>query len=402
MRFSGPLLAVALLVSGCSDQPDTSRAETDVAGKAVPIAHAKTFKVFERDGYRIVDIEASVVAFGGTAGGPPQRRRLVLVPREITPPPLTGDLAGASLVRIPVQRVAVNSQTHEAMLRALGVADRLVAVGGHNSYDDGIRARVKSGEIQQVGYGWHQPPTLDALVAAKPDIFLASIADLTHTKHLERVESLGIPVLPVFSDSEPHYLGRTDWVLLIGMLTGREKEAEAFVAEVNSEVAKWKALAAKQPQRSVLWAWYAGSRDNWSVTQRNGEAAMIRDANAKLLFSQPDNPELDSFSRLSTEQLLRDATGADCWMIRDPLSSQFTDKAVLQRFKAHRDGCVFWQPGRKNPATDGWELWEMGAIRPDWQLADIVKMVHPQLRDGKWRYLAPEDWKGGNGGAGHN
>jgi hypothetical protein len=27
-----------------------------------------------------------------------------------------------------------------------------------------------------------------------------------------------------------------------------------------------------------------------------------------------DEPELDTFSELSTERLLRDATGADCWM----------------------------------------------------------------------------------------
>ena len=26
-------------------------------------------------------------------------------------------------------------------------------------------------------------------------------------------------------------------------------------------------------------------------------------------------------------------------------------------------------------------------------LADIVKMLHPELRDGEFRYLAPETWK---------
>jgi hypothetical protein len=31
----------------------------------------------------------------------------------------------------------------------------------------------------------------------------------------------------------------------------------------------------------------------------------------------------------------------------------------------------------------------MGTIRPDFLMADIIKMVHPDLRDGQWRYLAP-------------
>jgi hypothetical protein len=61
---------------------------------------------------------------------------------------------------------------------------------------------------------------------------------------------------------------------------------------------------------------------------------------------------------------------------------------------------VFWQPGAKNLGADSWEVWEMGVIRPDWMLADIIKLGHPALRDGRWRYFAPENWEGANGGSG--
>ncbi|MCY3745286.1 MAG: ABC transporter substrate-binding protein [Acidobacteria bacterium] len=388
------LLGLAACGSGVSDDPGA------LEGAALETPWTKTFRAVERDGYRIVDIEASVVTWGGTAGGPPQRARLVLVPRGQEPPPLTGDLAGATLIPTPVQRIAVNDQAHEAMLRALGVKDRIVAVGGHNSYDDDLRQKVRSGELQRIEYGWHKPPTLDALVAARPDVLIAHMADLTHTQHLERVEALGIPFVPTFIDAEPHYLGRTAWVLLMGLLTGKEAEAEAFVAQVAREVDRLKAIAAEQPRRSVLWAWYRSGGNRWAVTQRNAEAALIRDANAELVLGAEDDPELDTFSELSTERLLRDGTGADCWMIRDPVSSVFDDRAVLQRFKAYQHECVFWTPGKRHPTADSWELWEMGTIRPDWQLADIVKMVHPELRDGEWRYLAPETWKADYAGAG--
>ena len=87
-----------------SDDPGT------VEGDVVETPFAETFSVVERDGYRIVDVEASIVTWGGSAGGPPQRVRLVLVPKGLEPPALTGDLAGASLIRTPVQRIAVNDQ----------------------------------------------------------------------------------------------------------------------------------------------------------------------------------------------------------------------------------------------------------------------------------------------------
>ena len=393
-RLAAFVLSVGLAAcgSGPSDDPGT------VEGEVVETPFARTFSVVERGGYRIVDIEASIVSWGGSAGGPPQRARLVLVPEGLEPPPLTGDLAGASLIRTPVRRIAVNDPPHEAMLRALGVEDRIVAVGGHTSYDDRLRRMARSGEIQQIGYGWLVPPTLDALVAARPDVLIARMADLTHTQHMERVESLGIPVVPTFIDAEPHYMGRAAWVLLIGLLTGKEAEADAFVERVAAEVERLKSLARAQPRRSVLWAWYRSAGNRWAVTQRNADAALIRDANAELVLGAEDDPELDTFSDLSTERLLRDATGADCWMIRDPLSERFDDRNVLSRFKAYREGCVFWEPGKRHPAADAWELWEMGTIRPDWHLADIVKMLHPELRDGEWRYLAPETWEEGDVG----
>jgi len=370
-----------------------------VEGKAVEMPYTGIFSVVERDGYRVVDIEASIVTWGGTAGGPPQRARLVLVPRDIEPPTLSGDLAGASLIRTPVERIAVNDHPHEAMLRVLGVEDRIVAVGGSTSYDDDLRRKARSGQIQQIGYGWHMPPTLDALVAVRPDVLIARMADLTHTQHLERVESLGVPVVPTFIDAEPHYMGRVDWVRLMGLLTGKEAEADAFVRMVAQEVDRLKSLADGQPRRSILWAWYRSAGNRWAVTQRNSDAALLRDANAELVMGAEDDPELDTFSDLSTERLLRDATDADCWMIRDPLSPRFDDRAVLSRFKAYREGCVFWEPGKRHPTADSWEVWEMGDIRPDWRLGDVIKMLHPELRDGDWRYLAPETWEAGHGGA---
>ena len=82
------LLGLAACGSGVSDDPGP------LEGEPLETPWTKVFRAVERDGYRVVDIEASVVTWGGTAGGPPQRARLVLVPRGQEPPPLTGDLAG--------------------------------------------------------------------------------------------------------------------------------------------------------------------------------------------------------------------------------------------------------------------------------------------------------------------
>ena len=104
--------------------------------------HAQTFQVRERDGYRIVDLKAPVVSWGGGAQGGDQTARVVLVPKELEPPALAGDLTDAVVVRTPVERIAANYGFLEAILTALEIEDRLVAVGGVKSYNDDIRARA--------------------------------------------------------------------------------------------------------------------------------------------------------------------------------------------------------------------------------------------------------------------
>ncbi|WP_235976499.1 substrate-binding domain-containing protein [Sandaracinobacteroides hominis] len=223
MRTLLAVLATALLVAGCGGESAQPAATGVAEGREIPMRHARTFRVVERDGYRIVDLKASVVSWGGEAVGQEQVQRLVLVPREQTPPPLTGDLAGATLIRTPVMRIASNAAPHEAIAKVLGITDRLVAVGGVKSYDDALRARVRAGEIRQIGYGWHSPPELDALVAAQPDILLMAMGDMKNVGAKPRIEALGIPVVPLFLDNEPDYMGRVDYVRLVGLLTGREK-----------------------------------------------------------------------------------------------------------------------------------------------------------------------------------
>lgn len=350
---------------------------------------AKTFRVIERNGYRVVDLKASVISWGGDAVGEEQFQRLVLVPRETPAPPLSGDLAGATLIRTPVVRIASNTGYHEAMTKVLGINDRLVAVGGVKSYDDHLRARVRGGQVRQIGYGWHSPPELDALIAAKPDVLLMSMGDMKNVGAKPRIEALGIPVVPIFLDNEADYMGRVDYVRLLGMLAGKEREADAFVEMVAKNVEALKAKAAAQPTRSILSAWFSGG-DRWMPTIRNADAKLLRDANGRNPFEAADDLRKDSFNRVSTEELIARGKNADCWIMRDSHSTPFRDVATLSRFKAYREGCLFAADGMTKPNADAYDYYEMAVIRPDLVLGDLVRMLHPALRNEPFRYIRPD------------
>ncbi|MEM1116622.1 MAG: ABC transporter substrate-binding protein [Bacteroidota bacterium] len=381
-------VALGLALAACGPASDTEAPAGDVAGTPVPMAHATTFSVTDLgEGVRVVDMRASVSSWGGAADGPEQQARLALVPLAVEVPALTGPLAGATVVRTPVERVAVNYTPFEAMLSVLGVADRLVAVGGTTSYDDAVYARVASGELPQIGYGWHIPPAIDVLATTEADVLLMALADLGHAEAIPRIEAMGIPVVPMFLDAEPHYLGRVDYVRLVGMLTDREAEADSFVTMVTAEVDRLTALAASQPTRSLMWAWYSGG-DRWGAAVRNAEARLLRDANGRLALEQPDDPRLDARMEVGTERILADAADVACW-VQDSHGEPYRNEAVLQRLRAWREGCVYAATGQTKPRRNAYDFYEMGAIRPDYLLGDLVKMLHPEVRPEPFRYLVP-------------
>lgn len=351
---------------------------------------AETFKVYARDGYRIVDLRAPLVSWGGSAQGDDRTARVVLVPKTADVPPLTGDLEGAVVVRTPVERIAVNYGFLEAITTALSINHRLVAVGGVKNYNDAIRLRARSGELAQVGYGWHSPPSIDPLLASDPDVFLMVMGDLGHAEHYERIKDLGVPVVPIFFEAETSYMGPVDYVHLIGMMAGREAEAQAFVQRVAENVAELKALVVGQTPRRVLSSWYEGS-GRWMVIIRNADNALLEDAGGVNPLAQPDDIRLDDYVKVGTEVLMDRARDIDCWVIRDTHSAPFNDVSVLQNFKAWREGCLFAGDGMAKPEADAFDIYETGIIRPDLILGDMVRMLHPTLRDEPFVYYRPDN-----------
>ena len=362
-------------------------------GIPIALAHAETFKVFQHDGFRVVDLSAPIISWGGAAQGQNQTAKIVLVERGAPIPSLTGELSDATVVKTPVERIAVNYGFLEAVLTALGSEDRLVAVGGGKNFNDSIREKVFAGKLAQVGYGWHSPPDLDPLLNSELDVFLMVLGNLDHAAHYERIRSLGVPVVPIFFEAETTYMGPVDYVRLIGMLTGQEAQADQFVAEVESRVEEVKQLVAPLPKKKILSSWYGGS-DRWMVTVRNSDNALLEDAGGVNPLAEPDDIAIDDFVRLGTEVLLEKATDIDCWIIRDTHSQPIEDTAFLNHFKAWQDGCIFAGDGMQKPEVDAFDIYETGVIRLDIILMDIAMMLYPELRKTAFTYIRPDTQTG--------
>ncbi|NZA25453.1 ABC transporter substrate-binding protein [Luteimonas sp. SJ-92] len=380
-------LAVCAL-AGCGRAPEArleSHALPD-GGTTLSLRHARNVAIHTFPGYTVVRMSGPVS--DGGEGTVPRHDTIVLAPRDAPLPQLPDALAGAAVVRTPVRTIATNSGADEAFLSQLGIADRLVAVGGLQSYDRDIRARTLAGEIGQVGYNWHAPPNLDVLVRQAPDVFLMRLGSLEHAGALERARRLGIPVLPTFAEDEAHYLGRAEWLRVYGLLAGRQAQADALFEEIETRVAALRQAAAARPPTPALWA-YPNGADRWVATVRGAEGELLADAGGRNLLARPGQDGAYPSDMVSTEAVLPAADAAAVWILGDIHAVPPRSLGLLEGLQAWRPGHLYGNTARIDPEANAYDWYQTGVVRPDWVLQDFVKALHPELVDAPFVFLRP-------------
>lgn len=386
------VVVAALVASVACAPPSTETPRAAPQGLAfetrIEVRHARQFSVEYRDGVVLLRVSAPLISWSRPGTAEPKREAVVLVPRGQPAPTLTGDLAGLPTIAVPAERVATNAEADDAILTAIGAADRLVAVGGLTTYDDAIRARVAGGELGQIGYTWHGTPNLEVLVSRRPDLLLMRLVNLDQADALTRVRAVGVPVVPSFQWAEPTYLGALEWVKLAGLLTGREREANAYFDRVAAEAARIAAIGKARPTRpAVLWAYYGGGQ-RWIAYHKGVEESFIDDAGGRSVIAQLPQPWHDGGTVLSTEQLSALAAEADAWIIGDTHAVGETGgvdlppDAVMRLFKPWRERRLWHNYKRRKPEANAFDWYERHALRPDLVLADLLEIIHPGAVDG--------------------
>lgn len=356
---------------------DTPSLEDHFPNK-VQLKHARHFSVSYHGNYKVVKTDATFYPNGKEEEKEDQKDLLVLVQKGTQAPPLEGELQGATVLSIPAQSVAVNVQHSESYLRELGLIDRITAIGGLYSYDDEMRNKALNGELGQIGYSWHSPPNLEVLLERKPELFLMTLASMAHTESLEKCRQLGIPTAAVFDWAEQDYLGRAEWIKFYALFFNAEEEANRVFQKIADRIEELKTLAAQAPQESAMWGYYT-SKSRWLVQLSSFPAQYMRDANLKNVLLGNVEPNANGLQSLSSEQLLLFGKEAAHWIIGDIHSTSLPQETIMSSFKAWNSGQLYDNRKRVDPKSNTSDWYATAIVRPDTVLADLIKLVHPEL-----------------------
>lgn len=161
---------------------------------------------------------------------------LACAPPSAEPPaPEAGGEPGA-------RRIAVMAPAAAETLEALGVSDRIVAVG------DFIELRSAPQPLPRLGA--YNLPNAERLVELRVDLLLTTASEAARGEH-ERLGRIGIRVVPLETST---FAGSLRSIVTVGEATGRAPEARALVDAIEARVTRVRDRVRGAPRPRVLVA----------------------------------------------------------------------------------------------------------------------------------------------------
>ncbi len=290
--------------------------------------------------------------------------------------PLPAAPAHVQVVRTPVRRLVCTSTTHIPLLDYLGETAALVGFPRTDYISsERMRARIDSGLVTDLGT--EKGMNLELVVSTRPDLVMG----YTMTRdlgQLRKIQDLNIPVVINAEYLEPHPLGRAEWLKFMAVFLNREEEADSvFRAIEQAYLTTRNAVQHVVLRPTVLSGIMYG--DAWFMPGGSNYAAqLLRDAGLQYLWY--DNPSRD-FLELSFEAVYARAAKADLWIGVGAFTTRQELLAAEPRyllFAPVGNNSVYTYNARRG-ATGGSEFLELGYLRPDLILKDLVKIGHPEL-----------------------
>lgn len=300
---------------------------------SMELRYASEFSVdYYKEGYRLLTIA--------------QDGQYLVVPegKEI-PADLSKDITA---LKQPVEQIYLVASAAMDMFVSLDALDAVGFSGlkADSWYIDEAREAMEQGKILHAGsYG---APDYEQILARGCGLAIENTM-IYHTPEVkEQLEKLGIPVLVDYSSYESNPLGRTEWVRLYGILTGKEAEAEAaFAAEAEA----FEAVEQEEKTGSTVAFFYITANGEVNVRRSSDYLPkMIEMAGGSYVFDHIGDEEETASSNVTMqmEEFYAAAKDADYIIYNSTTTEELSSvedllakSSLLEKFKAVEEGRVY-------------------------------------------------------------
>ncbi len=319
-----------LQLSACKGRPDDTIPLT--YSHSMELAYASGFAVdYYEDGFALIEIAGS--------------ERFLLVPEgKDMPEDMPDDIV---ILCQPVGNIYLVASAVMDMFVSMDALEQIRFSGLKPEawYIPDVRAAMERGEILYAGR--YSSPDYERILSEGCGLAIENTM-ISHTPQVkEQLEHFGIPVLTDYSSYEKEPLGRTEWVRLYGLLTGKEEAAEkAFAAEQEA----FEAVAKERKTGETVAFFYITNDGRVNVRKSTDYLPkMIALAGGVYIFEKLGDEESASSSvTLQMEEFYAAAKDADYLIYNSTVDKELSSleellakNRLLANCKAVQEGNVF-------------------------------------------------------------
>jgi iron complex transport system substrate-binding protein len=356
------LLVCIGLVACNKSQSDAP--SVDSANAPITLRYAEGFSVRLEGRRKIVEVKHP---FQGASTG----LRYVLVQRDDT---VDMPLDNAVRITVPLNSIVCTSTTHIPLLDYLGETEKLVGFPSPDYISSTrMRQHVDQGNVTDLGID--ESLNIEKLAVVKPELVMGYMLSSDYST-FRNIEAMDIPVVINAEYLESHPLGRAEWIKFMALFFNKEREADSIFNMIEQSYLTAKAAVDQTSERPTVVSGIVYG-DAWFLPGGNNYGAkLLKDAACQYLWA--DNSST-GFLQLSFEAVYAKAHDADLWIGVADLSSLHALSAAdirYERFDAFKSGSVYTYDAKKG-AKGGNEYLELGYLRPDLILKDLIVIGHP-------------------------
>jgi len=246
-----------------------------------------------------------------------------------------------------------------------------------------MRKRIDQGLVQELGIDGNL--NIESLLQLQPSLVMSYT--MSHDLgSLKKIQALGVPVVINSEFLEQHPLGRAEWIKFMALFLGKERKADSLFNWIEHEyVTLQKEAAQLEIQPTVLTGipyggiWYLPGGQNYG-------ARFFKDAGCQYMWD--DDPS-NGFLKLSLETVFTKSLKADYWIGTGSFETYDDLKSLDNRFaqfSAFQNKKVY-NYNKRIGATGGNEYLELGYLRPDLILKDLIQITHPERYENQNLYF---------------
>ena len=290
---------------------------------------------------------------------------------------LSGNKFSKNCIPLPVDSVVCFSPTHLAMLNLLGVGDKIIAIPSRDDvYNIGIYDKNKILKKREMGSAVAQ--NLELLIHLAPDLVFESATGSAFDK-FEKLEEVGLKTALFSAHTEPHPLGRAEWIKYMAVFFDLENKADSIFQSIEQRYNDIKKKVRTPKNRPIVFVGYPW-KDAWVIPGGNSYMArFIEDAGGSYIYKK------DTASgnlHISLEEVSEKMSQCDIWLnpgtavVRiEEIENGMIGKQLIGNMKIYNNNKRLNGSGKN-------DFWESGIVNPDIILKDLVKIFHPEVFPG--------------------